>query len=278
MKKNADKSVESLKDETLEDKMDSAYTAFDNEIYDEAWALFLEVHKSKKANSKLKGEASYMLSEIMKEVDSESEFIHNLMKNELGLKKLAIAKPLTPEYTRKYLGRKYLKASADYDYTKGLIEYGLSCVDCGEKKNFNYKYNDENAEVALAWADKMLRYNDESVKLAAYIIYTKYYFVKCRSSNDAMYINLYGDNILSAKDIDEDDQYVEYFLGHLYANPKFKDYKEGECYNPKKGYELFCEVVAYASDELLRSSAKEIKNMLETKYPTLIGKETNESA
>ena len=273
MKDNIDELIDNG---TLESEMSSALEAYESEDYEIAWEYYLKVYNSKKASREQKAESSYMLCEIMKVISIDSQLISDLMNNDIGLKKVALTKPVTPEYTRKYIGRKYLKTSADYDYIKGLVEYGLSCVDCGPKKNFNYEYNDENAEVALAWADKMIRYDNIEVKQAAYIIYAKYYFVKCKSDNTDFYVNLYGDNVLNAKELNEEDQYVNYFLGHLYANPKFKKYKDEEYYNPKEGYEYFQKVVDVADDPLLLQSAKEIIHMLETKYPTMIGKENGE--
>ena len=69
---------------------------------------------------------------------------------------------------------------------------------------------------------------------------------------------------------ENDEQYSKYFYAHMCCDPKFDFYEQGRHYNPKEGYLLFKEVAQYATDPDIKASAKNIKETLEKKYPSMI--------
>jgi len=259
-----------IADGTIESEIRCGVIAVDNEMYEQAWSHFYKVYKSNEANTDQKGEASYLIYDMMKKISIDHPFLEKLIEIDPGLRKMSSTKTLTNEYVRKYIGRKYLKNSAECDYDDGLVEYGLSCVDCGESGSFRYECNDANLEAGLAWGKKMYIYDSDKVRHAANIIIAKYYFVKCINSNLSSYIEKYGDSALNAQDIYPDDQYTNYFMGHLHLNPKFKSYYNGLYYDPKKGYECFKKVVSIGKDPALVESAKSVLNMVENKFSSII--------
>lgn len=269
-----------LCDGTVETEIKSGNVALKNKAYEQAWEHFYKVYNAKDTTNDEKGLACYELFTVMTEMPLTDPFLKKLISIDPDLIRMSKTKEISNEYARRYIGRKYLEKSAQYNYKNGLIEYGLSCVDCAPQGGFPYKFNEENASSGLDWAHIMKRSDDREIRAAAYIIYSKYYFVKrteelkqgASREGETNIVKEYGDNAIKASKDAPNDQYVNYFLAHLYANPLFKGYKKGTYYNPKKGYDLFCKVLETGNDPELMKSAREVKYMLETKYPTKIGK------
>ena len=163
-----------------------------------------------------------------------------------------------------------MKNSAECDYHTALKEYAFLCVNCGPEGSFRYEYSNENAQVGLAWAKKLLKFDDITLNHAAHIIYAKYYYAKCIDDNSYSNVHNFGDHIIAAKDLMPADTYTYYFLAHLYANPVFGSYQNGKYFDVKKGYDYFGRVVMFANDPVIINSAKGIRKMLETKYSSML--------
>lgn len=259
-----------ISDGTVSSELSCGKIALENKIYDQAWEHLEKAYSSLDATTEQIGEACYNMYIIMKEISSNDPLIEKLKNTDADLKRIGKSKPLTNEYVRKYIGRKYLKNSAECDYKQGLIEYGLSCVGCGDKNAFVYECNEANLDAGIAWAERMLKYDDRDLKHTAHIIYSKYYFVKCVENPLQSYVRGFGNHILEARNIKLYDEYTNYFLGHLYANPMFSKYSNGSYYNIKEGYNLFYKVIRNGKDPSLVSSARDIYHMIETKFPRAI--------
>ena len=270
MEKKIKNLTELISDGTVSNEINSGKIAIANKAYEQAWKHLYKAYTTSNATYKQKGEAAYFLYTIMRDVSSDDQIIREIADTDNDLKIIGKNKTLTNDYIRRYIGRKYLKESAENGYDKGLMEYGLSCVDCGEPGSFTYEYNDKNAEAGLAWADKMLSSSNKYVQHAGYIIYAKYYFVKGLKENSSVYVKGFGDNILKAKNLLPANQYTQYFLGHLYSNPKFNSYNNGTYSNIRTGYDYFVKASKFSTDPAIVKSAEEIKHMMETKFPSII--------
>lgn len=272
MANNIKNLTEVLCDDTFDTEISAGCVALENKAYTQAWNHFYKMYESKKISETQRGEASYYLHEVMKQIPNDDELIKKLMKSDPGLLKKAQSESISYEFARRYLGRKYLENSAQYEYEQGMIEYGLSCVDCAAERGFPYKYNEENAETGVAWANKMLRMEakksaakvNKKMKCAAYIILAKYYFVQrtneCaegkRADQETTSVKEFGHNVLKAEAQGVDDAYVNFFSGHLYSNPVFKGFERGKHYDLEKGLELFEKAELFSDDPWIKASAK----------------------
>lgn len=241
-----------------------------NGMFEQAWEHFEQAYDCSQATAEQKGIIAYEMYKIMKEIPDTNPLIRSLKETEKDLLMMSKTKALTNKYVKKYIGRKQLKISAECDNRDGLIDYGLSCIGCGDKKSFPFDCNDQNLETAIAWADKLLKSKDADIKHAGNIIYAKYYFVKGIDNDSQVYIDSFGDYVVEAYKIKLEDQYTYYFLGHLYANPKYSMYENGSYSNIKTGYDYFCEATKIAKDPKIKKSAEDLKNMIETKFPEIL--------
>ena len=261
-----------ISDGTIEKEIKCGIIALKSEMYEQAWNHLIKAYNSKEATKEEKGEAGYQICSLMKDIPSSDPLIKKLMETDKDLIRLIKTKPVTKEYAKKYIGRKYLRMAAEYGYSAALIEYGLACVNFGKENDFVFEYNKENEEAAFAWANIMKKHSNEYVRQAAHIIYAKCYFVKAIDSNTPSIINSFGDNVIQAESIDTNSQYVKFFKAHLNANPKFKDYKNGQYFNIKEGYDKFCLLASTASDPSVKKSAIELKNLFDKKYHSALKK------
>lgn len=269
--------IEGAENDKLFAELKAGYLALDNECYSQAWEHFYNLYsydnKSDSSMREYKGRGAYGLCRVMQECPNEDELVTQLMETDADLIRRSKTKVVSRDYARKYIGRKYLVFAADQcEYESAIMEYALNCVGHGRKKSFVFDYNDRDAQVGLHWANRLLASKDAECKAIGHIVHAKYHFGLFTRAKSKEECRLFCENVIAARDlVGEDNEYVQYFLAHVCANPNFKDYQDGEYYDPKKGYQLFKRVVETAEDPDLVYSANNIKAMLETKYPSKIG-------
>ena len=277
MGKNIDNLTEILCDGTFESEVNAGRVALENNAYEQAWNHFYKLYTSNQITKMQKGEASYYLYEVMKKTPSYDPLINKLSKSDPGLIKKSQMESVSLEYARRYIGRKYLEDSAQYEYSQGMIEYGLSCVDCADEGGFPYKFNEYNGTTGVEWAHKMLDIEqkkgpgkaDRKVKAAAYIILSKYYYVQrtneCRKgasfTEENSIVREFCSNAMKAQAQGIKDEYICYFMAQVYSNSLFKCYEGGKYYNLSEAKELFEWVEEHAHDPKLKESAKDFKEL-----------------
>jgi len=258
-------------------KMDSANKALEERRYEDSWNEFFELYslkKSKVISKELCGEAAYGLCRVMKAIPINHQFIKQFIETDKELVKKSKTRAVSNDYARKYIGRKYLVYAADdCNYYPAIEEYALNCVGKGPKNSFVFEYNDQDAEVGLHWALKLLNSPDLNHQTVGYMVRAIYYFGRYRKTKSYLDADAFCDNVIEAKKLTEDtNEYQVYYYGHVCADPNFKNYKDGKYYNPKVGYEYFLRAREIVADPDLVESANKIIVMLETKYPTMIEK------
>lgn len=240
------------------------------ELFSQAWEIYSGVYSNKSASKEQKSDAGYKLYEIMRECDDDNELIELLKNKDSELKRQQKTKDITNRYVRFYIGRKYLADVANrYDNEKALVEYGLNCIGLGDSKSFAYRgksHKGDNELTALDWAKKrMLLSRNNYVKMTGHIIYAAYYFIKCDElgyrEDD---VNDFCENILDAKNLDDkgDNQYLNFYLAHLYSDSNFKKFKNGEYFDIQKGCMLFEELGATSTDLRIKKSSEKKAKLL----------------
>ena len=277
MGQNVNNLTEILCDGTFDTEVKAGRVALENQAYEQAWNHFYKLYTSNQITKTQKGEASYYLYEVMKKTPVHDPLIGKLLRSDPGLIKKAQMETVSFDYARRYIGRKYLEDSAQYEYSQGMIEYGLSCVDCADEGGFPYKFNEYNGTTGVEWAQKMLEIEkrkgpgkaDRKVKAAAYIILSKYYYVQraneCKTGTSITIENSivrdFCENAFNAQAQGIKDEYICYFMAQVYSNPLFKCYEGGKHYNLAEAKELFEWVEENAHDPKLKESAKDFKNL-----------------
>jgi len=263
----------------IEGKLIDAKSFYEEGDYRQSWDYYNEIYTLKYPGSaisteeyyKFKGEAAYGMCKIMQMIPFNDELIDYLMEHDKELKMKSKMKNIKGETAKKIVGRRCLKYAADdCGYIPAIIEYALNCVGHGHKKSFVFEYNDQDAQVGLQWANKLINQGEPHPKSIGYSVYAKYHFARYTKTKSLEDARLFCENVLNAKNCDEDDQYVLYFYAHMCTNPNFQKYENGKYADTKKGYELFGRVIEIADDPDLIYSAKKIKVTLETKYPDKI--------
>lgn len=268
MEKKIKELTDLLTDGTYDTEVKCSIVAFESEMYEQAWEHLNNVYNAKDANVEQKGKAAYYMCCVLKKIPNDHPIIKQLMEEDKDLIKISASKPITNEYARKYMGRKYLKFGAECDCFEALREYGLNCVGSGANDDFKFEYNEANAEAGLAWANRMIKNSDKNVRVIGYAIQAKHYFIK--SLKDPNFSNTFCDCALKAHNESPNNQYSLYFMGQVYASPSFAKYKNGQYHNPAKGYENFCRVIECGNDEQIVGSSLEYKKMFEEKFPNMI--------
>lgn len=252
--------------------IDEGELALENKKYEKAWNCFLDVFKDKKASKDYRGKAGNLLCKVMKEIPLENELIDKLITTDSDLVKKSRFKTITNEYARVYLGRKYLrKAADDFGHLESLKEYTAYCFGHGEEKSFAYKYEDKDALVGLQWINRLMLASDDEAKAIGYAMKCKYHIVQYTKHKNPQDIIDFCDNAVKAYELVGDTNgYVTYYYAFLCADPSFQVYKEGEYYNPKKGYEMFVRTIELSDDPIVVADCKKRRQLFETKYSDMI--------
>jgi hypothetical protein len=266
----------------LEADLKAGLVALESGYYKQAWDHFYGLYAMTFAESKLdkheeseffyiKGEAAYGLCKVMQEVSPKDDLIQEIMTTDPDLVRKAKTKSISPDFARKFVGRKYLKYAADDCGNYGaMIEYAQNCVASGHSKSFVFDYNDRDAQIGVQWANRILLSGSRIHKAHAYMIHAKYHFARFTREKNKEEAQAFCENVMAGMAQDESNEYVKYFYAHICSNPNFQTFEGGKHFNPKRGYELFAEVMEIATDPDIASSARNIKTMLETKYPQKI--------
>lgn len=264
------KNAAQIEENSIDNQLEKGNEFFENallgdlEMFSKAWESYSSIYNNKSASKLQKSGAGYRMYEIMRECDDDNELIDFLKNKDIELKRQQKIKNITNRYVRFYIGRKYLADVANrYDNEKALVEYGLNCIGLGDEKSFAYRgktHKGDNELTALEWAKKrMLLSKNNYIRMIGYIIYSAYYFIKCDELGYRVDdVNDFCVNILEAKDISDGqyNQYLNFYLAHLYADSNFKSYKSGEYFDVKKGKELFEELSISATDPRIKKSSE----------------------
>ncbi len=285
MAKKIKELTDALLDREYEDKYEQYETeksaadlALENECYEQAWNHYYNLYSLKdhtiKGLSYYKGQGAHGLCKVMQQIPNDHEFVEKLIQTDPDLVRRAKERHISNEFARKFVGRKYLVYAADdCGYYPAMEEYALNCVGKGHKKSFVFEYNERDAQVGYQWGKRLVNAKDGHYQAVGYMVQAIYHFALYRKTKDIEEGAAFCDCVMKARELEGDDnEYALCFYAHMCADPKFKFYEDGRYYNPKKGYELFCRVVNEATDPDLIKSASNIKSLLETKYPTMIGR------
>lgn len=274
--------TELMEDGTLNSEIKMGIIALNSGAYEQAWNHLHKAYMTKGTTEEEKGKACYFMYCIMERSNDDDDFILNLKNIEPDLAKIMAKKEVGKEYPRRYVGRKYLEKSAQYGYGLGLIDYSLICVGYGE---FSYKDEIKNVYAGLDWADVMKNNEDSRVRAISYVIYAKYHYLKriaeyaaeqkrlslrnekVDPSKETVLVKEFGKAVLNAAEEDPDNQYVRYYLAVLYANVLFSGYDNKRYYDPKKGYNIICELEEEIKDGRLSLELHDFKNVIEKHYP-----------
>lgn len=230
------------------------------ELFPQAWECYNGVYKSKSASKQQKSYAAYRMYEIMRECGDGNKLVRDLWSSSRQLRD----KPFHEIYVRAWLGREYLSEAANYDNQSAMVEYGLNCIGLGDSKSFAYRGSlckAQNEEVALHWAEKMLLNGTDYSCMAGHIIYAEYYLSRCEKFDyDKEDLTLFCEHALEAKkyDIKGNNQYVSFYLAHIYADSKFKGYEDGKYFDFDRGRAIFEGLSYNATDpKIKRASEKQ---------------------
>lgn len=265
-------------DEKYINEIKGAYLALDNECYEQAWEHFYELYSVKNSdvtNPKyIRGQGAFGLCKVMQEIPDNHEFVKHLIETDADLVRKAKMRFVSSEYARKYIGRRYLVYSADdCGFYPAMVEYALNCVGKGPKKSFVFEFNDRDASVGYQWGIRLVNSDVSEYKAMGYMVQAITYFSKYLKTKEKEYGRDFCDKVLEAKKlVGEDNEYVSYFYAHICTDPKFAFYENGKHVDIKKGYQIFCRVIDEATDPDLIASSVNIKNALENKYPSKIGR------
>lgn len=266
-----------IENEPLNSQIKLGLTELNNENYEQAWDCFYKVYNTKMTKTEDKGKACYFLYYIMKVLNDDNDFVNNIKNIDADLGRMISNKEVSKDYPRRYIGRKYLEKSAQYGYSLGLIDYSVMCVGYGA---FAYKDEMKNIQAGLDWAAVMEDNKDGKVRAIAYMIYAKYNYMKrvleykedqkndsVDLSKETILVKNFGENILKAYKEDSDNQYIKYYLSVLYSNVLFSAYENKEYYDPKKGYDILCELSEECDDDKLLSEIYDFKKVIKKHYP-----------
>lgn len=234
------KNIEQVDDsQNIDEEIDCGIKAYNSLKYKKAYELLYKAYKSTKCTKKLKGKVCYYLALIFLYADDDIiEEIENDNKELANARKLK--GKLEGKDARKELNRKYLNEGADLGYIDAMIEYGLNCVRLGMPNAFIFDSSDKNREVALAWANLLMKKDDKKAKLAGYIICAKYYLHQSTIIESDFNLNNYCYNTLEAYKLDSNDQRACYFMAMMAGDERIKKLEEyEEYYNTQESYDLF---------------------------------------
>lgn len=261
----------------LTKEMDAGDLALANGYYEQAWDHYSKLYAYKGTTSEktnyVRSNGARRLCKLMQEIPTSHEFVSHLIKTDPDLVRRSRTKNISNDFARKFIGRKYLVIAADdYNDVDAIVEYALNCVGKGHAKSFVFEYNDRDAQIGLQWANRLVNHHIDQYRAYGYMVRAIYHFARYTKTKSSEEATLFCDNVLEAKrEYGLKNEYTLYFYAHMCANPNFQHYNGGKHYNPKEGYKLYCQVVDTAQDPDLVASARNIKNMLETKYPSKIG-------
>lgn len=243
-----------------------------NEYYEEAWESFVSVFNNKKASKEYRGEAGYWLCEVMKKIPVNDKFISELICKDTDLIRKSKLKTVTNEYARTFLGRKYLrKAADDYGHLESLKNYTMYCFGHGSERSFAYQYDNKDALVGLQWIKRLMLIEEDEAQALGYAMKCKYHIVQYTKNKNPQDIIDFCDNAIKAIElVGETNGYVTYYYAFVCSDPSFKEYNEGEYYNPKKGYEMFVKTIELLDDPIVIADCKKRKQWFESKFPDLI--------
>lgn len=218
--------------ETVEDEIECGIIAIKNGKYKQAYEHIHKAYKSKKASNEEKGRACFYLAEIMRLCEDDESFIDELKENNDELTSRIRVKGDMSEYDcRKYLYRKYLLDGANIDNVDCMIEYGLNCIGLGNVGAFLFDSTDKNRETALAWSRRLINKKSTEARVAAYIIYAKYYLYKSTQLSSTYNISSFCENAIRAYEESSYDQRANLFMGLMCGNEKIKQTSYSEYYN-----------------------------------------------
>lgn len=218
--------------ETVEDEIECGIIAIKNGKYEQAYNHIYKAYKSQRANKEEKGKACFYLAEIMRLCKDEDEFINRLKEDNDELVNRIRVKGNMSEYdARKYLNRKYLLEGANIDNVECMMEYGLNCIGLGNTDAFLFDSNDQNREAAVAWSRRLINKKTTEARIAAYIIYAKYYLYKCTQLPSTYNLSSFCENSIRAYEESSYDQRANLFMGLMCGNEKIKQTSYSNYYN-----------------------------------------------
>lgn len=224
------------------DEIKCGIIALENDKYMQAYNHLYKVYKTQRLKKSLKGQACYYLAEILRKCDDS--FIDEIKEtNEEILNYYKTKKEANNRDARKFLCRKYLLEGAYLEDPKAIAEYGLNCIRLGKKDAFLFDSTDANREAALAWARKMYQLDNREAKVAAYIIYAKYYLYQSTLLASNHNLISFCENTINAHELNDSDQRACYFMGIMCGDERIKQTKYADYFNQEESFQYFKDAI-----------------------------------
>ena len=234
--------------------------ALESEDFTQAWENYSGVYGSNSASKEQKVKAALGMYNTMCSCDNDDELVRSLWRNSVLRNR-----DFHGRNVRAWHGRDWLLKAAQYGDPSALCRYGLIWVGLGGDESFAYrgkKQKDYNGAIALQWAEsRMLISDNPMVRKTGHIICAEYYLTKCKEDGYSQEnIDLFCKHTLNAKEYDAEgnDEYVCFYLAHIYADNHLKDFSGGKYADYNRGKAIFEGLSCNATDSKIKEESKKM--------------------
>ena len=265
--------TEILDPQSLDEEVNCGVIACENGKYEQAYNHLYKVYKNAKCDKATKGRAEFYLGETLRKVDPE-EFIKVIESSNAEIANYKKTKPNATAYEKiGHIYRKYMYDAALNGNVPAMTEYGLNCIRLGSQGAYVYDSTDANKEAAMAWAKLLITKKERSAKVAAYVIYAKYYLYQSTKVASLFNIESFCENTIRAFNSDKSDPRACYFMGIMCGDERIKNTRYSDYYNINDSYDYFVKArnnnLKSYIDKAVRDGAPKYISLYEKSFPNM---------
>lgn len=231
--------TEILDPKSLEEEVNCGIVAYENEKYEQAYNHFYKVFKDKSCKKETKAKAEFYLGEVLRNLYHD-DAIKLMEGNNEELANFKKTKPNASNHELVgHVYKKYMCDAALAGNNDAMIEYGLNCIRLGSSGAYLYDSTDANREAAAAWARLLITKNQIKARVAAYVIFAKYYLYQSTKLASTHNMESFCENTIRAFNLDKLDPRASYFMGIMCGDERIKNTKYSDYYNINDSYRYF---------------------------------------